>query len=265
MGEGIDQNNYVLKIHRYVYSKKVSGRVWNQYLTKKLIQKIGFKESKVNECVFYKGNTIYLLYIDDSILAGPDVKEINLIIKDMRKAKLQITEEDIQDFLGVHINQRVDVNIELTQPHLIQQILEDLRLDKDDASAKVVPATLSKILRSHLESEDFDGSFDYRSIIGKSNYLQKGSRSDIAYITHQCARFTTNPKKEHKNAVRWLGRYLKQTADKGTILIPSRLKGLEVYVDADFSGNWYKEDLLERDSARSRHGYFIIYGGYPIT
>jgi len=79
----------------------------------------------------------------------------------------------------------------------------------DDASAKIVPATPSKILRRHTSSEDFDGSFDYRSVIGKLNYLEKGSRSDIAYITHQCARFTTNPKKDHGNAVRWLVRYLK--------------------------------------------------------
>ena len=42
------------------------------------------------------------------------------------------------------------------------------------------------------------------------------------------------------------------------------MKGLEVYVDVDFAGNWYKEESQERDSARSRHGYFIMYGGCPI-
>lgn len=173
-------------------------------------------------------------------------------------------EGDIQDFLGVNINQRKDGSIELTQPHLIQQIFEDLRLNKDDASAKVVPVAPSKILRKHAASEDFDGSFDYRSVIRKLNYLEKGSRSDIAYITHQCARFSINPKREHGNAVRWLGRYLKKTADKGTILKPSPTKGLEVYVDEDFAGNWHKEELLEHDSARSRYGYLIMYSGCPI-
>ena len=42
------------------------------------------------------------------------------------------------------------------------------------------------------------------------------------------------------------------------------MKGLEVYVDADFAGNWHKEESQERDSTRSRHGYFIMYGGCPI-
>ena len=36
-----------------------------------------------------------------------------------------------------------------------------------------------------------------RSVIGMLNYLDKGSRSDIAYATHQCARFVDNPKVEH--------------------------------------------------------------------
>ena len=37
-----------------------------------------------------------------------------------------------------------------------------------------------------------------------------------------------------------------------------------MYVDADFSGNWKKEESHKRDSARSRHGYVIIYNSCPI-
>ena len=37
-----------------------------------------------------------------------------------------------------------------------------------------------------------------------------------------------------------------------------------VHVDADFSGNWDPEYAHDRDTARSRHGYFISYAGCPI-
>ena len=157
LGEGIDQDKYVLQIHRNIYGKKDSGRIWNQYLTKKLIEEVGFTQSKFDECVFYKGTTIYLLYIDDSILAGPNVEEIQQIISDIRKAKLQITEEgDIQDFLGVNIEQRPNGSIELTQPHLINQILKDLKMEKDNVITKNTPAASSQILRRHEESNKFD-------------------------------------------------------------------------------------------------------------
>jgi hypothetical protein len=80
---------------------------------------------------------MYALYTDDSILAGPDPKEINQIIKKMEEVKLDITiEGDLQDYLGVNIERMEDGTIQLTQPHLIDQILDNLRLDNDNVSKK---------------------------------------------------------------------------------------------------------------------------------
>ena len=263
--EGQNQD-YVLQIHRNIYGQKQAGRVWNQHLTKILIKKVGFEQSKVDNCVFYKGQVMYVLYTDDSILAGPDPNEIDKIIDDMKKAKLDVTiEGDLQDFLGVNIERKEDGTIHLTQPHLIDQILADLRLDQDHVKVKTTPASSSRLLSRHSDSEPFDDSFNYRSVIGKLNYLERGSRSDIAYITHQCAQFSTDPRKEHGDALRWLGRYLKYTRDRGTILKPVKGKDLELFVDADFAGNWDPEEWGDRDTARSRHGYIISYAGCPIT
>ena len=55
------------------------------------------------------------------------------------------------------------------------------------------------------------------------------------------------------------------TRDKGLIIQPKHGKGLEVYVDADFSGNWDPSaPHMDRDTARSRHGYIIMYEGCPL-
>ena len=127
------------------------------------------------------------------------------------------------------------------------------------------PAASSKVLTRHSQSPNFDGSFNYRSVIGKLNYLEKATRSDISFAVHQCARFVSEPKKEHGEAVRWLGRYLKGTRDKGTIMRPMSGRDLEVYVDASFCGDWcHEEAAMDRDTARSRHGYIIQYAGCPL-
>ena len=145
---------------------------------------------------------MYVLYTDDSILAGPNLEEIDQAIEDIKAAKLDITiEGDIQDFLGVNIERQADGSIHLTQPHIIDQILEDLKMKDENVTVRSLPAACSKLLSRHSDSEDFDNSFNYRSVIGKLNYLEKGSRSDIAYIVHQCARFSSCPKKEHGQAV----------------------------------------------------------------
>jgi hypothetical protein len=175
-------------------------------LVKKL-KSIGFSQCHSEECVFFKGNAVYALYTDDSILAGPDPQELDNIVEEMRAASLDITVEGtLSDFLGVKITKETDGTYHLTQPHLINSILEDLRLNADDTKVKDTPAKSSTILKSHVNSPDFDNNFNYRSVIGKLNNLEKCTRPDISYAVHQCARFMIQQKEEHGKAIKWLGR-----------------------------------------------------------
>ena len=55
-------------------------------------------------------------------------------------------------------------------------------------------------------------------------------------------------------------------ASTTSVYKPGQSKGLEVFVDADFSGNWEKSEApTDRDTARSRYGCFIMYAGCPIV
>jgi hypothetical protein len=262
---GAAKGEYVLQLHKNVYGQKQAGRVWNQHLVEKL-KSIGFQQSHTDECVFFHGSAVYVLYTDDSILAGPNETELDDILDKMRNVGLDITVEgDISDFLGVNIDRKEDGTIHLTQPQLIESILKDLRLDGDIVKPLGTPALASTILNSHLSSPSFDNNFHYRSVIGKLNYLEKCSRPDIAYAVHQCARFSHSPRKEHGEAVKRIGRYLKGTRDKGVILRPDD-SSFDVYVDSDFAGNWDKDLAPNDDStARSRHGYIITFAGCPIV
>ena len=57
---------------------------------------------------------------------------------------------------------------------------------------------------------------------------------------------------------------MKGTISKGLILKPNNALDLQMYVDADFAGNWSKSESNDRDTARSRHGYVIMYHGCPL-
>ena len=67
-------------------------------------------------------------------------------------------------------------------------------------------------------------------------YFQGTTRPDIAMATHQCERFNNYPHLSHERAVKRIGRYLLDTRDKGMIYRPDITRGIERYVDADFSG-----------------------------
>jgi len=244
-------DDYVLQVNRNIYGGKDAGRTWFLYLKEKL-ETLGFKQSTYDDCLFCKGRMVYVLYTDDSILAGPDKDEIKRTIKQMKKVLDLTVEESLTDFLGVNIDRRDDGTIKLSQPRLIEQVIKDLHLEQDHTTTKPTPAASSKLLSRHEDDRPFDNHFNYRSVIGKLHYLVAGSRSEIAYAVHQCARFAQEPKMEHAKAVKWIGRYLKGTMYEGTILRPDRTKSLEVYVDADFAGNWDPEVASNIGDAEKR-------------
>ena len=127
---------------------------------------------------------MYALYIDDSILGAPTRHELDIAIKAIKDTKLQITlEGDLADFLGVKIEQKRSNKIIFTQPHLIDDILNDLGL-KHAKDGKEMPAASSRILTRNNNGTNHDKSFHYRSVIGKLNYLEKATRPDISFATH---------------------------------------------------------------------------------
>ena len=261
-----DPGDFVLKIHKNIYGQKQAGLIWNKHLIQRLKQ-VGLEQCDTDPCVFTKGKIVYILYTDDSILMGPDAKELDDLIEKMKQTDLDLTVEgDISDFLGVKIDYKNDGTIHLTQPQLINSILKELNLDKPNTKIKRTPAASSKILSAFPNSNSFDGHFHYRRIIGKLNYLERSTRPDISYAVHQCARFAADPKQEHGEAIKWLCRYLCATKDKGLILRPDHTASFHVYVDSDFSGKWVPEEAQDDiNTARSRYGYIVTYHGCPVA
>ena len=256
--------DYCLKLLNNLYGQKQAGRVWNQHLTKGLTE-IGFTQSQNDPCVFWRNAVILVIYTDDTIVIGPIDKEVQQAVADIGKRFNITSKSAVDDFLGVKITQNhQDGTITMTQPQLIDSILVDLNLD-DKANERKLPAQPTKLLQKFEGSENHDNSFHYRSVIGKLNYLEKSTRPDIAYAVHQCARFSSEPKIEHTQAVKLIGRYLKHTRDKGIICTPKE-ESLECYADAGFAGDWDPE-IAEHDNstARSRSGHVIMYAGCPLV
>ena len=165
MAEGLSETDYALLLHGNVYGQKQAAHVWNKYLTKCLVSKAGFVQSKVDDCIFYKGNVIYVLYTDDSILFAPTQKEVDNCIADIQAMGLNITiEGNIKDFLGVSIEHHPDGTVKFSQPHLINKILKALRMDAT-TTPKDTPAASSRILNRGINSVPFHWSFHYRSVI----------------------------------------------------------------------------------------------------
>ena len=227
------KRSHVLKLRKNLYGQKQAGLVWFRHLTRRL-KKIGFKQSKVDECIFYKGSCVFFFYVDDGIFLSPDSSLVDKAIQDLKNENLNIEDQgDIADYLGINFNYEQNGTIVMSQPQLIDQLIVDVKF-KNTKNLPDTPALSTHILQRDENASPFNKHFHYRSVVGKLNYLGKGTRPDIGYATHQCARFCEDPRVSHGKAVEHLVKYLKSTRKQGIILKPDKSKTLEVYADADF-------------------------------
>jgi hypothetical protein len=201
---------------------------------KKNLLKLGFKPSEHDECIFYYGKTIFIVYADDTILLGPDQQEIDTLMKRLGKTFKIEDQGELSDYLGIKIERKSDGTLEWTQPTLTQSNLKELKLDGEEIkgrqnkpNVRAVPALTTVPLTDHKDSVDHNQKdFDYRHVIGKLLYLEKSTRPDISCAVHQCARQGANPKIQHTVAVKRIGRYLLRAKDKGLIMRPNQ-EGME--------------------------------------
>jgi hypothetical protein len=148
-----------------LYGQKQAGRVWNQHLHAGLAEKLGFVQSEADPCIYYRGTLIFLLYTDDSIsddsiLIFPDDSEIDKAIEELSKHFNTTDQGQIDDYLGVKVKHRANGSIKLSQLHLIDSILNNLKF-REEVKTKEMPVPSMVILNKDEDGEDFDESFHY--------------------------------------------------------------------------------------------------------
>jgi hypothetical protein len=248
-----DTTHYI-KLNRNLYGCKQAARNWFQHLSQG-IQAEGFIQSKIDPCLYLRHDCIMVIYTDDCLIFAQDDPTINTLINNLSNTFTLEDQGDVQDYLGINISKDANSKtITMTQTGLINSIISDIGLT-NNSNTKTTPA--DAVLFNDSFNTPRQYSWNYRSIIGKLNFLAQNTRPDIAFAIHQCARFCSKPSATHELAIKRIIRYLIYTKDKGLILHPTRDFTLDMYVDADFTGLWHQQHSALRESVLSWTGYII--------
>lgn len=155
IGNRRDRQEYVLKLKKNLYGLKQAAQVWGEYLKGKL-ESIGFEQLDVDECLFYRKDVIFMNYVDDGIFMAPNSKNVQKAIDDLKGTGLDLEDRgDIGDYLGINFKYMDNDTIELTQPQIIQQIINQCKL-KSKQGPKELPSLTSKILQRHEQESPYD-------------------------------------------------------------------------------------------------------------
>jgi hypothetical protein len=172
-----NSKDHVLKLEKNIYGQKQPGRVWNSFLMDKLLS-IGFTPSLIDDCAFFRNDIIFMVYVDDSIFLGNNDSKLQDAIKEIQDLGLNIEDQGHPaDYAGVNIKKLWDGSYEFTQCALIDSIISDVGLK--DAKVKPVPAKVSLQLHAFKDKPPFVLNFNYRSAVGKLNYLAQTTRPYI--------------------------------------------------------------------------------------
>lgn len=119
----------VLMLHKNLYEQKQVGIQFFLY-AKENMEKLGWEQSSINECVYYKDGTILLQYVDDLIIMNRNDETIDKEIQRLQDIFNMEDMGNVHDYLGVTI-QRENDKIILKQTQIIDQLIDDANISNE--------------------------------------------------------------------------------------------------------------------------------------
>eukprot|EP00957_Ditylum_brightwellii_P100697 7673763-Ditylum_brightwellii.AAC.1 len=108
---------------------------------------------------------MFLCFVDDGIFAGPYREEIEDTIKQLRKQGFKVEDKgNMQDYFGINIEYLPGNKIRLTQPQIIDFILEEVPISKH-LKDKNTPSAVSKPLIHDKRLKKVNHQFHFRQVI----------------------------------------------------------------------------------------------------
>ena len=195
-----DSKTHVLLLKKNLYGLKQASSSWFEKLRLGLKQQ-GFVQSKIDSCCFMKSDLIFLVFVDNCLLFCCSAALLTALILAFQVDFVLTDEGDISYFPGIQVTKHKNGCIELTQPTLIWQVVELLGICHKSKIHKT-PVVQQGLLHSDFEGPGCKQHWHYHSANVMLNYLAMSTCLDIAFATHQCACFCTNPKLSHEQAVK---------------------------------------------------------------
>lgn len=207
---------------------------WNRRFSN-FLKNNGFKQLKTEQCLFVKesNNLILGIYVDDGILVGENLQEMEKLLKELKKKEFQVTiEKDPKLFIGMEIDRKED-GLKLTQTNYGLNVLKRYQMENSKPTATPMQKSNNNVI-----NELKNTNYPYREAVGSILYLSSKTRPDLAYGVGYVSRYVENPTEEKIINIKRILRYLNGTVNQGIKYKTDADEDLiEAYTDSDFAGD----------------------------
>ncbi|SGZ34809.1 BQ5605_C075g12922 [Microbotryum silenes-dioicae] len=197
--QGIDLPGEILKLSKSIYGLRQAGTIWNAEIDSTL-RSLDYVPTKSDICIYrreHNGKSHYIaLYVDDLLLVGPSVAEIDRVLDALELA------------YGIKHG-----SITLSQERYLRDILARFQFaGAKPASIPMQPGVVLDFQDSAATPQD---RTRYLQAIGSLMYAAVETRPDLAFMVSYLARFSQQPGPAHWTAIKQVLRYIKGTLDLG--------------------------------------------------
>ena len=254
---------FSIKLQRYLYGLKQSGRMWYNRLSEYLLKE-GYVNNPICPCVFIKksetGFAIIVVYVDDLNLVGTSEE----LTKTAEYLKKEFEMKDLgktKFCVGLQI-EHFPNGVLVHQSTYIKKILKHFNIDKaHPLSSPMVVRSLDikkDPFRPYEKGEELLGpEVPYLSAICALIYLANCTQPDIAFSVNLLARYSSAPTRRHWKGIQHILRYFSGTIDMSLFYSNKSKEKLLGYADAGY--------LSDPHKARSQTGYVFNYNRTAIS
>ena len=136
----------------------------------------------------------YVLYVDDVLIAGSSLDEINILKNELSKEFEMSDCGELKYYLGTVVKYDRNVGImKFNQIKSINKLLQDFRME----DCKGARTPMEKGLQLSEASSNETSTNPYRELLGRLMYLMLSVRPDLCYPVGYLGRFQQNPSEQH--------------------------------------------------------------------
>lgn len=210
------------KLHKAIYGLKQAGRLWNEALDHQLTT-FGYKRCASEPCVYMRGEgdhqVFLVVYVDDLLLLCP-------LESDLAAAKAQLgavfsmtDQGPVRHMLGLDVYyDREGGNLSLGQQGYIEGALTRFKYPPTHGAEKPGSEDLLNLGPRQSGVASPAEITDYAARLGTLLWVSQGTRPHIAFAVGRCARFSSNPDRQHFAAVDRIFATFREQRLRGCIL-----------------------------------------------
>jgi hypothetical protein len=184
----------VCRLKKSLYGLKQAPRAWNTKITQQL-RKMSFEMSKADSSLFIRktplGPISILLYVDDLVITGADLDEINHVKRQLAASFEMKDLGDLHYFLGIEVI-RTPEGILVSQRHYALNMLLKFGM----AECKPISTPLDRTVKHRPDSGKVCDPTRFRQIVGNLIYLTI-TRPDLSYPVGVISQYMARPTEEH--------------------------------------------------------------------